>query len=286
MELWYNEQFEDQSLALGSRTSFRVDKVLYSGQSKYQKLDILRTTDFGNLMLLDNIIMLTEKNEFAYHEMLAHVPINAHPNPKRVLIIGGGDGGTAREVLKNEAVEECVMVEIDELVVEKAKEFFPKTAISFKNPKLDLKIADGIKYMKDHQNYFDVILIDSTDPFGPAEGLFEKEFYQDVYNALKEDGIAAAQAESPYYYPKIQKKYFSMLKELFPKVTSYMAMIPFYPSGAWSFSFASKKYSPFEKYQTEAINNLEKETEYFNSQIFKACFALPNFAKKNLENYS
>lgn len=282
MELWYNEVFEDDTLKLGARTSLKVDKVLYQGQSKYQKLDILHTTDFGNLMLLDNIIMLTEKNEFSYHEMIAHVPLTAHPNPEKVLVIGGGDGGTAREVVKHPRVKKCVLVEIDQLVIDKSKEFFPGTACVFNNPKLELIVDDGIKYMQDHQNEFDVILIDSTDPFGPAEGLFRREFYEDVYAALKEDGIATAQAETPYFYPNIQKNYFNMLKGLFPEVTMYMSMIPFYPSGAWSLSFASKKYKPFDSPRLDEIKDLGK-LDYFNADLYKGCFAIPEFAKRNLE---
>ncbi|WP_022850090.1 polyamine aminopropyltransferase [Limisalsivibrio acetivorans] len=271
----YTEHYED-----GSSLSFEVKK-LYSGESEYQKLDIYETEHLGNLMTLDGLVMLNSAEEFAYHEMIAHVPMFAHPNPQRVLVIGGGDGGTAKEVLRHECVKECVMVEIDNLVVEKSKEYFPDLH-DFDNERLTLLIQDGVQYIKDNPGSFDVVLIDSTDPIGPAVGLFQEEFYKAVSAAMKEDGIFSAQSESPWMYKDIQKAMFADLKKVFPVVDMYLSFIPFYPSGMWSFAFASKVYKPFEKLRENDIKAMEPELKYFNSDIMRGCFALPTFAKEVL----
>jgi spermidine synthase len=286
MELWFNEHFEDAHLAVGARTSIKIKDILYSGKSEYQKIDIVETTDFGRMMLLDGIIMLTEKFEFSYHEMITHVPLFTHPNPERVLVIGGGDGGTAREVVKHKSVKECVMVEIDGCVVEKSKEFFPTLSSVFNDPKLTLLIEDGVSYMQEHRNEFDIIIIDSTDPIGPAEGLFSQKFYQNVYDALKKDGIVTAQGESSYYYPNIQKNLLSNIKKIFPYVTMYMSFIPFYPGGAWSLAFGSKKHKETDTTRFDEMEAFSKNLRYFNENIYRACFYLPNFAKEIVESIS
>lgn len=282
MEKWFDETLDENLFPIGARTSIKIGRTLFKGDSPYQTLEVVETARFGKMMLLDNCIMLTEANEFAYHEMIAHVPLFAHPNPKRVLIIGGGDGGTAREVLKHPTVEECVMVEIDALVVEKSREFFPTVASALDHPKLTLLIEDGVKYIQNNQNAFDVILIDSTDPVGPAEGLFSAEFYRQAYASLKEDGLLSAQAESPYYFQKTQKELFAVLKGIFPYVSMYLSAIPFYPSGTWSFAFASKKYKEHSNARFEDIRQLEQSLNYFNGEVFRGTFALPNFIKKTI----
>jgi spermidine synthase len=279
---WFNEQLDESIFDLGARISIKVGKKIFEGQSDYQKLEIYETPKFGNLMVLDGAVMLTEANEVAYHEMITHVPLFAHPNPERVLIIGGGDGGAAREVLRHPGVKECVMVEIDGLVVEKSREYFPTIACELDNPRLTLLIADGVKYIEENQSAFDVILVDSTDPVGPAEGLFSKAFYQKCFASLKEDGILAAQAESPYYFRKTQKELFEVLKAVFPYSTLYLSAIPFYPSGTWSFAFASKKYRQNEQVRTEAMEKMRPELRYFNPEVFYGCFALPTFMREVL----
>lgn len=282
MERWFNEDLDESIFNTGARTSIKIGATLFEGESLYQKLQVVETPHFGNMMILDGCIMLTEANEFAYHEMIAHVPLFVHPHPERVLIIGGGDGGTAREVLKHACVKECVMVEIDALVVEKSKEFFPRVACELENPRLTLLIEDGIKYIENNLNAFDVILIDSTDPVGPAEGLFSKEFYQKAFQALKEDGLLTAQAESPYYFKKVQKELFKVLNEVFPYTTMYLSFIPFYPSGMWSFALASKKYEENTQPRITGIQKMEGTLHYLNEAVFKGCFALPTFVKQNL----
>jgi len=275
MNLWFTEYYENDTAL-----SIKIKKTLFSGKSKFQKIDVLESEHLGKILLLDDIIMLTEAHEFAYHEMIAHVPLFHHPNPKKVLIIGGGDGGTAREVLRHSCIEECVMCEIDEMVVKISKEFLPTVASEFENPKLKLLYKDGVKFIEENTNKFDIIIIDSTDPEGFAEGLFKQKFYQSVFNCLKEDGIMVAQAENPYYYFDIQKDMFNNLKNVFPIVSMYLSFVPFYPSGMWAFAFASKKYKPLEKVRFDDIKAIEGSLRYFNSDIIKSCFALPNFAKK------
>ncbi len=282
MNQWFNEELDEQVFDLGARVSIKIGETLFEGQSEYQKLQIVKTPHFGNMMILDGAVMLTEANEFAYHEMIAHIPLFAHPNPKRVLIIGGGDGGAAREVLRHACVEECVMVEIDGLVVEKSREFFPTVACELDNPRLTLLIDDGIKYIENAENAFDVILIDSTDPAGPAEGLFSADFYRKVSRALKPDGLMAAQAESPYYFQKVQKELFGVLNGIFPYTTMYISAIPFYPSGTWSFAFASKNYTEKSHARIAELEAMSPNLQYVNPPLFSGCFAIPTFMKKVL----
>lgn len=282
-KMWFNEEFIDDNLSIGARTSLKIKQVLYSERSEFQKIEVMETESFGRLLLLDDIIMLTEENEFSYHEMIAHIPLIAHPNPKKVLIIGGGDGGAAREVLKHECIEECVMIEIDKLVVDTSIKYFPSLSRVFKNKRLNLKIEDAVKYMKINRNFFDVIIIDSTDPIGPAKGLFTSEFYNDVFNSLNDNGIMVAQAETPYFYKDIQKELFGKLKKQFPYVTMYLSHVPFYPSGTWSFAFASKHFKELEQPRLEDLEKLENNLQYLNRELYSASFVLPNFVKKIIE---
>ncbi|MCB0411391.1 MAG: polyamine aminopropyltransferase, partial [Bdellovibrionales bacterium] len=183
---------------------YRMKKHLYSKKSDFQQIDVVETDLLGKMLLNDSLVMVTEKDESIYHEMMAHVPVNLHPNPQRVLIIGGGDGGTAREVLRHKEVDECVMVEIDEVVVEACREHIPQTGAIFEHPKLNLLIADGVEYAKNAKEPFDVILVDSTDPIGPATPLFGPEFYGNLHRLLKDDGILVAQGETPVYEQPMQ----------------------------------------------------------------------------------
>jgi spermidine synthase len=280
---WLNEDLDQTIFEVGARVSMRVGKKIFEGQSDFQKLEIYETPHYGNMMVLDGCVMLTEANEFSYHEMIAHVPLFAHPNPERVLIIGGGDGGAAREVLRHPQVKECVMVEIDGLVIEKSKEYFPTIASEFDNPRLTLLVDDGVKYIENNKTAFDVILVDSTDPVGPAEGLFSKDFYQKAYNSLKPNGILVAQAESPYYFKRTQRELFDVLHSVFSYATLYTTNIPFYPSGMWSFAYASKEYKENTNPRYADMEKMEENLQYFNRKLYEGCFALPTFVKKNIE---
>jgi spermidine synthase len=263
---------------------YDVNSLDFSEKGPFQKVEVYSTKGHGKMLLNDDLVMISERDEFVYHDMISHVPLFSHPCPKKVLIIGGGDGGTAREVLRHESVEKCVMVEIDELVVNACKKFIPQTSISFKNSKLELLIEDGVEYIKNTKEKFDVIIIDSTDPIGPATPLFNSDFYGNVYKALSDDGIVVSQAESPFYEQKMQKKLFEILNELFPIVRMYNYSNITYPGGLWSFTFASKKIHPTKDFDASRVEKSELEFEYYNAKIHGASFCLPEFMLKNLRN--
>ncbi|MAW07821.1 MAG: spermidine synthase [Halobacteriovoraceae bacterium] len=275
--LWVEEKHENFSL------KFKVNKVLFSGKSEFQTVDVVETEQLGNMLLNDGLIMCTEKDEFIYHDMIAHVPLFVHPNPKKVLVIGGGDGGTAREVLRHPSVEKCVMVEIDKMVVDASIAHLPITACAFENPKLELHIDDGLKFVKNTKEKFEVILVDSTDPIGPAQPLFGKDFYQDIYNCLSDDGIVVSQGESPFYEVPMQKKLMGIIHEIFPKSLIYNFSNLTYPGGLWSFTFGSKKYHPIQDFNADKVKSIAGEFKYYNEQIHSGAFFLPSFMKKELQ---
>jgi len=269
LPIWYSER-QNENLLL----SCRIRQTLHVEKTPFQDLAVVDTIQFGRMLVLDGIVQTSVADEFAYHEMLAHVPLNTHPNPKRVLIIGGGDGGVMREVVKHDTVEKATLCEIDERVIEVSKKYLPELACGFDHPKAEVYIGDGIKYVAENKNTFDVILCDSTDPIGPSVGLFAREFYQSVFEALKEDGIFVAQTESPYYHTDLIARIHRDIGTIFPITRGYWTMVPSYPSGMWSFTMGSKKYDPLEV-DAAAIPDLK--TRYYTPQIHKACFALPQF---------
>lgn len=277
MSLLYNEYYNERTgLTVG------VNKLLFSEETPYQTVEVYETDTWGNLMTIDGMVMLSEKDEFVYHEMLSHVGMFTHPNPERVLIIGGGDGGTAREVMRHSSVKQVDMVEIDEAVVRASKEFLPEVG-DWENPRLNLLFEDGIQFVKDIDDPYDVIIIDGSDPVGPAEGLFENEFMQACYDGLSTNGVLTAQTESPWvadYHPSM-KKVFSALDEIYALSKMYLAYIPLYPAGMWSFSFASKGADPLSNETLKRIENglpkFDAGMKYYNSDVHRGCFALPNF---------
>ena len=281
MELWYTEQHTENV-----RFSIKVDKLLYSGQSEFQRIDVFDSKEFGKFFTLDGLMMVTEKDEFIYHDMITHIPMATNPTIKNVLVIGAGDGGTVRELTRYDGIENIDMVEIDKLVVDICREYLPQTACKLDDPRVNLYFEDGLKFVRTKVNEYDLIIVDSTDPFGPGEGLFTKEFYGNCFNALKEDGILVNQHESPYYasYAKSMKRAHQRIKEFFPICRVYQAHIPTYPSGHWLFGFASKKYDPLKDMNEEAWNNLGLKTKYYNTDLHKGCFAIPNYVKELLEN--
>jgi len=262
--------------------SFEVSESLYTESSQYQSIEIVQTPDFGKVMLLDGVLMLTEADEFVYHEMLCHPPLFSHPHPRRVLIIGGGDCGTLARVLSHPEVEQAVQVEIDEMVTRVAKQHFPQLTKAIDDPRAELIFMDGIAYMREHQAEFDVILVDSTDPVGPAAGLFRKDFFADCHSALRDEGILCIQSESPYI-PSLQTVIRSAnqdLRELFNVVKPYLASIQTYQAGLWLFQMAYKDYPASFGYSP--IRPLTMPCRYYNEGIHMACFVLPEFVKELL----
>lgn len=274
MELWYTEK---QTKSHGITT--KISKTLHHEQTDFQTLDVIETEQFGNMLVLDGMVMTTDQDEFVYHEMITHIAMNTHPNPKKVLVVGGGDGGAIREVLRYPSVEKAVLAEIDGGVIEASKKYFPAIAAGLGDSRVDIQVADGIKHIAEHKNTYDVILVDSTEPVGPAVGLFEKGFYEGIYDALKEDGIMVAQTESPWFNRDLIRRVFRDLSNTFPVTRLYTASIPTYPSGLWSFTIGSKKYDPL---QVNEANLASFDTKYYRPEMHKTIFELPQFVRELL----
>ncbi|MGI6359238.1 MAG: polyamine aminopropyltransferase [Bacillota bacterium] len=271
MELWVKE-YHSKNMVI----SYRIKQTLHTERSQYQDIALVDTHQYGRMLLLDSIVQTTEQDEFVYHEMITHVPLNAHPSPKRVLVVGGGDGGTIREILRHPSVEEAVLVEIDRRVVELSKQYLPTISCSLEDPRVTVNIADGIEYIKNAKNEFDLIIVDSTDPIGPAVGLFAQEFYKNLHAALKEDGMFVAQTESPWVDRDLIPGLHEGLRQVFPIVRLYLASIPTYQSGLFSFTVCSKQYDP----TVPLPDKPAMETKYYSPAIHQAAFVLPPFVAK------
>ncbi|MDF2567977.1 MAG: spermidine synthase [Oscillospiraceae bacterium] len=280
MELWYTEQHTKDV-----KFSIKVNKQLACVKSYYQRIDVFETNEFGRILTLDGFLMVTEKDEFIYHEMITHVPMAVNPKIKNVLVIGAGDGGTVRELTRYDTIENIDMVEIDKLVVEVCKEHLPSLACKLDDERVHLFFEDGLKFVRTKKEEYDLIIVDSTDPFGPGEGLFTREFYGNCFNALKADGILVNQHESPYYKDdaRAMQRAHKQIKSVFPKSFVYQVHIPTYPSGHWLFGFASKKQDPVSDLDAEHWNSLGIKTKYYNTDLHKGCFAVPNYVKELLE---
>lgn len=275
MDLWYTEKQKDQF-----GITIKVKETLFHGVSEFQTVDVLDTEAFGRMLILDGLMMTTERDEFFYHEMISHIPMLNHPNPKSVLVIGGGDGGTVREVLKHPGVERVVLCEIDGMVIDACRKFLPTIAGKLDDPRVDIQVRDGVAYIAEQKNQFDIILIDSTDPMGPGEGLFTEEFYNNVKAALKEGGIMAAQSESPVANEREMRLMYALLNKVFPVVSTFVSPITTYPGGYWSWAFCSNGVKPLEYINEDAAKEIEKTSKLYNRDIHKAVFALPNFVKE------
>lgn len=269
MELWYTEkQTENHGI------TSKITRTLHTEKTEFQDLAVLETIQFGRMLTLDGLVMTTIEDEFVYHEMITHVPLNTHANPERVLVIGGGDGGTIREVVKHPQVKQVVLVEIDRRVVEVSREYLPEISCALDNPKVTVLYEDGIKYVREHKNEFDIIVIDSTDPIGPAVGLFSLEFYRHAAEALKDDGIMVAQTESPFFNKELITQVNRDIGSVFPITKLYLAHIPTYPSGTWSFTMGSKKYDP----ETADLSHWPGyATRYYTPELHRSAFKLPQF---------
>ena len=281
MELWFTERHTPNV-----KFSIKVDRQLYTGQSEFQRIDIFDSKEFGRFLTLDGYMMLTEKDEFIYHEMIVHVPMAVHPAAKRVLVIGAGDGGVIRELTRYPTVERIDLVEIDELVVEVCKKYLPKTACAMGDARIRFYFQDGLKFIRRCENEYDLIIVDSTDPFGPGEGLFTKEFYGNCFKALNDDGILVTPHESPFYHEDAvaMQRAHKRIVESFPISRVYQAHIPTYPSGHWLFGFASKRYHPTKDFNPVRWNTLGLKTGYYNTQLHVGAFALPNYVEELLRD--
>jgi spermidine synthase len=259
---------------------------LFKEQSPFQTVEVFNTHDRGKMLTIDRMVMCTEADEAAYHEMIAHVPMLTHPGVKDVLVIGAGDGGTIRELVRHPGIEKITMVEIDEAVVRASKQFLPTISSALEHPKLNLLIDDGIKYLQNAaDNAYDLVIIDSSDPVGPSEGLFSKAFYEDVYRALRPGGVVTIQSESPIFHQKAFVELNQCLKQVFGKdsVHCYLVFIPMYPTGMWSLTYCSKQgphpvktFDYSRAVEFAALHDLR----YYNADVHLAAFATPTYIKK------
>ncbi len=281
MELWYSENHSDDV-----KFSLRVEEQLYTKQTEYQRIDVMTSKEFGTFLTLDGLMMVAEKDEFIYHEMIVHVPMSVNPNIKKVLVIGGGDGGTVKQLVRYDTVEAIDLVEIDRDVVEVCKKFLPTVSAGLNDERVNINYEDGLKFVRNTKDKYDLIIVDSTDPFGPGEGLFTREFYGNCYRTLSDDGIMVNQHESPYYenYANSLIRAHRRIKGVFPIHKIYQAHIPTYPSGHWLFGFASNKFDPIKDFNAERWNKLRLDTKYYNTELHMGCFALPNYVKELLDN--
>jgi spermidine synthase len=269
MELWYTEK---QTAASG--ITLKVRRTLAAERTPFQDLAVLETEQFGRMLVLDGMVQATLGDEFIYHEMITHIAMFTHPAPRKVAVIGGGDGGAIREILKHPTVEQAVLIEIDGKVIEACREHLPEIAGSLDDPRVQVRVEDGIRHVKENPNTYDVVLVDSTEPVGAAVGLFSSEFYTDIYSCLKEDGILVAQTESPFYNKDLIRRSYAVIASLFPVARLYLASIPTYPSGLWSFTLGSKNFDPLA---VAADRYHPINTRYYTPELQKSAFSLPAF---------
>jgi len=272
MELWFKELHDPSS-----GITFKVKNYLYSGQSPYQKIDLFECETYGKVLTLDGMVMLTERDEFIYHEMISHPALRIHPNPEKVLIIGGGDGGTVREVLKYYEVKKVVMVEIDKEVVEVSKKFLPSIACRLDDPKLEIRYEDGVEFVKNCKEKYDIIILDTSDPVGPAQSLYRRDFYENCKKCLSDKGILVTQAESPWAQLNTIVSLLKEIKGVFEKTSLYLAHIPTYPGGLWAFLMMGKDFD-----LNQIKRDIKGPTRYYNDEIHEAMTALPQYLKEAL----
>ncbi|CAH4037652.1 unnamed protein product [Pieris brassicae] len=270
----------------GGTFSFEVKEVLHKEKSKYQDILVLDTTSLGRVLVLDGIIQCTQKDEFSYQEMISFLPLCCHKNPEKVLIVGGGDGGVAREVAKHPLVKEIVQVEIDDKVIEVSKKYLPFMAVGFESKKLKLHVGDGFEFMKNHSQEFDVIITDSSDPVGPAVSLFQENYFALMKSALKPNGIVCSQAGTYWYSMDLVSSTLKICKNQFPKAAYATTSVPTYPSGQIGFVIGSLDSDvQFDKptLTFSRQDELSMNLRYYSTDVHKAAFALPTFVKNELE---
>ncbi|KAK9332977.1 Spermidine/spermine synthase [Lipomyces starkeyi] len=276
---WFREVSDE--LWPGQAMTLRVNQILHVEKSKYQDVLVFESSNYGNVLVLDGVIQATERDEFAYQEMITHLAMFNHANPKRVLVIGGGDGGVLREIVKHESVEEAILCDIDECVIRVSKKYLPSMAVGFQHPKVKVFVEDGFKFLAAYKNYFDVIITDSSDPEGPAESLFQKPYYELLNDALTEKGVITTQAENIWLHMPLIRDLKKACSEVFPVAEYAYTTIPTYPSGQIGFMVCSKDTECKVDTPTR-VTDPEKEKElfrYYNAAIHKASFVLPTWAR-------
>ena len=274
-EFWFFERHLDYAGLM-----LRIKRHLTSRKTEFQTIDVFDTDEYGRVLTLDNLIMLTERDEFAYHEMLVHVPMLIHLEPRKVLVVGGGDGGVLREVIKHQTVKRAVQVEIDRGVVEVCCQFFPWAQETFNHPKVELVIDDALDYVSNHQNEFDVVIVDSTDPVGPAVQLFEAPFYKDIHQSLTQDGVFSCQIDAPFYNMQRIRRVVNSLRGIFHQADMYVAFVPGYPSGVWGLGFASKSKKNVSQPDKVRYDTIKDSLKYYNLEVHRGSFLLPEYMRR------
>jgi len=270
--MWLTEEQTDNM-----RLSLRVKQTIYQKKTQYQDLLIVETPEYGRALVLDGALQLTERDEFCYSEMMAHVPICAHPDPKRVLIVGGGDGAILREVLRHREVEMCTLVDIDRDVIEASKLYLPTVGVELENPRADIRCMDALEYIRTTSDRFDVAVVDSTDPVDFAAGLFQAQFYTDLKKILNPGGVISELTESPFSDTAVMRQAIRHMREVFPIVRMYWGAVPTYPTGMWTYGVASL--APDPAVPLRSVTG----TRYYTGEIHKAAFALPPFLRELIE---
>lgn len=280
MELWFSEFH-----APDVKHSIRVNRHLYSQKSDYQQIDIFETPEFGKVLALDGNVMLTERDEFIYDEMITHVPMAVHPNITDVLVIGAGDGGVVRELARYEQIKRIDLVEMDPEVVKACRTYLPENACRLDDSRVHIYFDNALRFIRRCNEQYDLIIVDSTDPFGPLEGYFTLEFYGICYNALREDGIMVNQQGSPFYQhdAEAMQRSHKRIASTFPISRVYQAHIPTYAAGYWLFGFASKKYHPVDDLDANKWLSLNLQTKYYTTKLHIGAFYLPAFLERMLE---
>ena len=274
MNKWFKNKYSPNTIL-----KIRIKEMLIQYKSPYQTIEVFDTHDFGRLLVLDGIVNVSDKDEFVYHEMMAHVPLCTHPNPEKVLVIGGGDGGIVREIAKHPNVKQIDLVEIDPHVISTAKQFLPRSAVGFNESRLQVFIEDGAAFVNNRSDNYDLIIIDAPDPIGSATSLFQKTFYQCCFDALKNDGLLTTHAETPVFKKELEimKTIYSNFDTIFPLVKPFTASIPSYSIGIWCFVYCSKKYHPLDDFRESRGQDPNMKNQYYNAAIHRASFALPTF---------
>jgi len=280
VELWFSEYH-----APDVKHSIRVNRHLYSQKSDYQQIDILETPEFGKVLALDGNVMLTERDEFIYDEMITHVPMSVHPNVQDVLVIGAGDGGVVKELARYENIKRIDLVEMDPQVVEACRAYLPENASRLDDRRVHIYYDNALRFIRRSKEEYDLIIVDSNDPFGPSEGYFTREFYGICYNALREDGIMVNQQGSPFYKhdAEAMQRSHKRIVNTFPISRVYQAHIPTYAAGYWLFGFASKKYHPVDDFDAKRWLSLNLKTKYYTTKLHVGAFYLPAYLEEMLQ---